>query len=95
MSITKEEIIHIAELSRLKLSEEEIKKFGGQLDSILEYISQLDEVDTKNLEPTAQVSGLTDVWRSDAVKPWDRNEVVEALRQGELEGGQIKVKRVL
>jgi len=95
MSITEEEIIHIAELSRLQLSEEEIKKFGSQLDSILKYISQLDEVDTKNLEPTAQVSGLTDVWRADAVKEWDRNEVIEALRQGELEGGQVKVKRVL
>ena len=95
MAITREEIIHIAELSRLELSEDEIKKFSGQLDSILKYIGQLNEVDTKNVEPTAQVSGLADVWRSDAVKEWDRSEVVEALSQGELEGGQIKVKRVL
>lgn len=95
MSINREEIEHIAELSRLNLSEEEKEKFGTQLDSILDYVSHLNEVDTKNIEPTAQVSGLVDVWRADEVKEWDRDEVVAALKQGELEGGQIKVKRVL
>lgn len=95
MAITREEIDHIAQLSRLDLSEDEKNKFGAQLDSILEYVSQLDEVDTSQVEPTAQVSGLVDVWRADRVKEWDREEVEDALRQGELEGGQIKVKRVL
>ena len=95
MAITREEIEHIAELSRLDLSEDEKEKFGGQLDSILQYVSQLDEVDTTKVEPTAQVSGLVDVWREDKVNEWDREEVEDALRQGELEGGQIKVKRVL
>lgn len=95
MAITREEIKHIAELSRLELSEEEMKKFGGQLDSILKYISQLNEVDTKNVEPTAQVSGLSDIWRADDVHVWDQQETEAALNQGEREGGQIKVKRVL
>ncbi|MFA5184067.1 MAG: Asp-tRNA(Asn)/Glu-tRNA(Gln) amidotransferase subunit GatC [Patescibacteria group bacterium] len=95
MAITKEEIEHIAELSRLELTAEEKEKFAGQLDSVLEYISQLNGVDTRNVEPTAQVSGLVDVWREDKALPWDRDEVNDALRQGELEDGQIKVKRVL
>jgi len=95
MSITREEIKHIAELSRLELSEEEIIKFGGQLDSILKYVSQLKEVDTKKVEPTAQVSGLCDVWRADDVRKWNQNEVEAALNQGKREGGQVKVKRVL
>jgi len=95
MSITREEIKHIAELSRLELSEEEMTKFGGQLDSILKYISQLNEVDTKNIEPTAQVSGLSDIWRADDVYIWNQEEVEAALNQGEREGGQVKVKRVL
>lgn len=95
MPISREEIDHIAELSRLKLTEEEKVKFSGQLDSILKYISQLEEIKTDKIEPTAQVSGLEDVWRSDKIKEWDREEVVDALSQGELEGGQIKVKRVL
>jgi len=95
MSITIEEIEHIAELSRLELSAEEKVKFGAQLDSILNYVDQLNEVNTVGVEPTAQVTGLVDVWREDAVKDWDRAEVEDALRQGKLEGGQIKVKRVL
>lgn len=95
MAITKEEIKHIAELSRLKLTPAEEDKFGSQLGSVLEYVGQLDEVSVKNIEPTAQVSGLVDVWRVDEVREWNRNEVENALAQGELEGGQIKVKRVL
>lgn len=95
MPITREEINHIAELSRLELTEEEKDRYGAQLDKILEYIGQLDEVDTSKIEPTAQVSGLVDVWREDKVKDWSPAEVAEALQQGELEDRQIKVKRVL
>jgi aspartyl-tRNA(Asn)/glutamyl-tRNA(Gln) amidotransferase subunit C len=95
MAITREEIKHIAELSRLELSEEEIEKFSGQLDSILKYVGQLNEVETKKVELAAQVSGLVDVWRPDDIKEWNRGEVEEALNQGEREGGQVKVKRVL
>jgi len=95
MSITRAEILHVAELSRLNLSEAEITKFGPQLDSILEYISQLNNVETKNVEETAHVSGLTGVCSADEVKEWPRTEIEAALNQGELENGQIKVKRVL
>jgi len=95
MAINKEEIKHIAELSRLSLSPEEEVKFGAQLNSILDYIGQLNEVDTKKVESTAQVSGLVDVWRTDEIRAWDQDEVADALSQGETEGGQIKVKRVL
>lgn len=95
MPITKEEIKHIAELSRLKLTAEEEKNLGDQLGSILKYVEKLNQVNTDNIEPTAQVSGLSDVLRSDEVKDWNREEVMAALEQGELEDGQVKVKRVL
>jgi aspartyl-tRNA(Asn)/glutamyl-tRNA(Gln) amidotransferase subunit C len=95
MSITIEEIKHIAELSRLKLSDEEMLKLGSDLGSILEYIETLKEVDTKKVKETAQVSGLSDVLREDEVKNWDREEVLAALSQGELENDQLKVKRIL
>ena len=95
MFITNEEIQHIAELSRLELSEEEIKEIGGQLNSILRYVGQLSEVNTKGVEPTAQVGGLSDVWRADDIYKWDESEKEAALSQGDREAGQIKVKRVL
>ncbi len=95
MAISNEDIKHIAELSRIKLTAAEEAKFGEQLGSILQYIEHLDEVDTKNIEPTAQVSGLVDVLRSDSVSDWPQEEVDAALAQGEIESGQVKVKRVL
>ena len=95
MSITIEEIKHIAELSRLKLSDEEMLKLGSDLGSILDYIKTLKEVETRKVKETAQVSGLSDVFREDEVKNWDREEVLAALSQGELENDQLKVKRIL
>ncbi len=95
MSITIEEIKHIAELSRLKLSDEEMLKLGSDLGSILDYIETLKEVDTRKVKETAQVSGLSDVFREDEVKNWDREEILAALSQGELENDQLKVKRIL
>ena len=95
MAISAADIDHIADLAKLELSPEEKIQYGEQLGSILEYVEQLQEINTDKVEPTAQVSGLTDVWREDKAQPWDREEVEQALSQGKLEGGQIKVKRVL
>ena len=95
MEIKSAEIQHIAELSRIQLSPEELKKYGQQLGAILDYIAQLNKVNTKKVEITAQVSDLQNVFRSDEIRNWDLQEVKAALEQGDLEGGQIKVKRVL
>lgn len=95
MVITKETISHLAELSRLKLSASEAEKYRQELSAILEYIEQLQEVDTAGVEPTAQVSGLVGVGRNDEARDWDREEIMAALGQGELENGQVKVKRIM
>lgn len=95
MTIKEEDIKHIAELARINLSVKELEMYGEQLGSILDYVSQLDKVNTKDVELTAQVNDLSNVWRSDDVLDWDRSEVESALNQGDLEGGQIKVKKVL
>lgn len=68
-SLTADEVRHIAKLARLKLSDEEVKKFTKEMDAILRYIEMLNEVNTENVEPTAQVTGLTNVFREDIVKP--------------------------
>ncbi len=59
------DVKHIAKLAELPLKDEEIKKLEGQLESTLEYIEQLNEVDTNNIEPTSQVTGLENVMRED------------------------------
>lgn len=95
MKISKTEIKHIAELARLKLTPEEEKEFSGQLETVLRYVEKLKEVDTKNIKETSQVSGLSDVFREDRVQDWDKAEIKAALDLAELEGSQIKVRRVL
>ncbi|MBU0459088.1 Asp-tRNA(Asn)/Glu-tRNA(Gln) amidotransferase subunit GatC [Patescibacteria group bacterium] len=67
MSLTPDEVRHIAKLARLNLSDKEVEKFAPQLSAIIDYIGQLSEVDTKNIEPTAQVTGLTNSFREDKV----------------------------
>jgi len=64
-----EEVKHIAKLSRLRLSGEEIGKYQGQLSSVLSYVEQLGEVNTENVEPTANVTGLSNIDREDKVEP--------------------------
>ena len=93
MELNRSQIEHIAKLARLDLSEEEIKLYGTQLTGILNFIDQLQEVDTDNVEPTAQVTGLNNVFREDVAVDWDRTEVEVGLKQAPgLENGQVKVK---
>lgn len=68
MKLTKQEVEHIAALARLELTEKEKEKFADQLSSILGYFKELQKVDLNNVEPTAQVTGLQNVARSDEVK---------------------------
>jgi aspartyl-tRNA(Asn)/glutamyl-tRNA(Gln) amidotransferase subunit C len=56
LPLTEKDVRYVAELAHLELTPEEVGKFLPQLDSILEYVQQLDELDTSQIEPTAQVS---------------------------------------
>lgn len=92
--ITAADVKHVAKLSRIKLTEEEIAKYTDQLESILEYIEKLDGVDTSNVDATAQVTNMSSVLRKDEVKPSLTQE--EALSTTEhKEKGYFKVKAVI
>jgi aspartyl-tRNA(Asn)/glutamyl-tRNA(Gln) amidotransferase subunit C len=65
VKITKEQIQHIAVLSRLNLTEEEKDLFGSQLSSILDYMEQLNGLDTEGIEPTSHVLSIENVMRED------------------------------
>lgn len=96
MKLQKNEIEHIAKLARLELTDLELEKYGEELSGILSYIEQLKEVDTENVEATAQVTGLENVFREDVKEVWQDDERADALRAApDFEKSQIKVKRVL
>ena len=95
MEITREDILHLSDLSDFSLSEEEIGKLGGDLQGIIKYISQLDELDTEGVEPTYQVFEMENVWRDDEVLRQDATrEELLALTKEEKDH-QIKVPKVL
>lgn len=77
MSLSPAQVRHIALLARLTLSEQEVEKFSKELSAILDYVAKLSEVKTENVEPTAQVTGLTSVTRSDAIR--DQETAPDAL----------------
>jgi aspartyl-tRNA(Asn)/glutamyl-tRNA(Gln) amidotransferase subunit C len=65
LKISREEIEHIASLARLYLTEEEKELFGSQLGSILDYMEKLNELDTRDTEPTSHVLPISNVMRGD------------------------------
>ncbi len=69
MSITKKEVEHVALLARLQLNEEEIDSYTIQLNSILVWVEKLNELDVTNVEPTAHVLPMENVFREDKVRP--------------------------
>jgi aspartyl-tRNA(Asn)/glutamyl-tRNA(Gln) amidotransferase subunit C len=69
MAITRDNVLHVAKLARLELSETEIDKMQRDLDGILEYVNQLSELDTTNVPPTTQVAVVAAPFRADAPIP--------------------------
>jgi aspartyl-tRNA(Asn)/glutamyl-tRNA(Gln) amidotransferase subunit C len=68
MKITTKEVEYVAKLARLKLTEQEKDLFTQQLDSILDYMGKLNELDTEKVPPTSHVLPLKNVMREDEVK---------------------------
>jgi aspartyl-tRNA(Asn)/glutamyl-tRNA(Gln) amidotransferase subunit C len=67
MALSREEVLHVAELARLSLSPAEIELFTGQLNEILAYVEKLQELDTRGVAPLAHVIPLGNVFREDQV----------------------------
>ena len=95
MKITREEILHLAELSNFELSESEIESLGVDLENIIGYISQLNELDTSGVEPTYQVFEMENVWRDDEIKEQEANREALLRLTTESQQNQIKVPKVL
>ena len=95
MEITREEILHLAQLSDFSLSDEEIDSLGQDLKNIIKYISQLDELDTDGVEPTYQVFEMENIWRPDEIQPQEADRAALLALAPESQDNQIKVPKVL
>jgi aspartyl-tRNA(Asn)/glutamyl-tRNA(Gln) amidotransferase subunit C len=93
--LTRDDILKLAQLSRLHLSDEEIEKFQKEMEAILGYVEQLQQVDAEGVEPTYQVTGLTNVMRPDEVVDYGPKPEDLLKNAPSTEDGLIKVKRML
>jgi len=93
--ITSTEIDHLAELSNFSLSDEEKASLGTDLDQIIGYISQLNELDTEGVEPTYQTFEMENIWRDDEIKPQEADRAALLSLAPAEQNYQIKVPKVL
>jgi aspartyl-tRNA(Asn)/glutamyl-tRNA(Gln) amidotransferase subunit C len=90
MAISNDEVLHVARLARLALTEEEVERLGAQLNAILEAVGKVAELDLEGVEPTAHPLDLVNVSAEDDPRP--SLPVEEALANApEKEGGFFKV----
>jgi len=69
MAISRDEVLHVAGLARLDLSEDEIERFREQLNAILEAVGKVAELDLSDIEPTAHPLDLVNAWAEDEPRP--------------------------
>ncbi len=96
MSIDQEKIRHIAKLSRLSLTDEEVVLFSKQLTEIFSYVETLQEVNTEGVPETCQVTGLKNVFAEDVVESIDEFTREKLLEQfPNRDGDLLRVQKVL
>ncbi len=91
-----EEVLKLARLARLKLTDEEVEKYSEELGTIMDYFKLLDEADLSKLEPTSQVTGLVNQFRADEVVE-DQKATPDDLLEiaPESKDRYLKVKRMI
>ena len=89
MKITPEEILHVADLARLRLSPLEVEAMARQLGDILTYVAKLNELDTEGITPTTHAISIVNAFREDEVRPsLDREKT---LANGPQQNGEFFV----
>lgn len=93
MKLSKKEVEHIAQLARLGITDKEKEKYAKQLSAILDYVEQLNKLNTEKVEPIGHITGAENVMRKDEIKNKpDRENMLE--NAPDKENGFIKVKSI-
>jgi aspartyl-tRNA(Asn)/glutamyl-tRNA(Gln) amidotransferase subunit C len=93
-SITRTEVAHLARLARLALDDDELDRFGSQLDVIITAVSRISDLDTADVPPTSHALPLTNVTRPDEVRPGLTQQQALAAAPA-AEDGRFRVPRIL
>ena len=93
--LSRDDVLKLARLARLHLTDEEVDQFATEISAILQYVEQLQGLDLTGIEPTYQVTGLTNVMRPDKEMDYGATPAELLKNAPATEGSQIKVKRML
>lgn len=93
--LSRNDVLKLAALARISLSDEEVNAFAEELSAILGYVEQLSAVNTDGLEPTDQVTGLTNVMRKDEVADYGYAPAKLLENVPAVEKNMLKVKRMV
>jgi aspartyl-tRNA(Asn)/glutamyl-tRNA(Gln) amidotransferase subunit C len=93
--LSRDDVLKLAQLARLDLSDEEVEEFSRELSEILQYVEQLGSVDVSGLKPTQQVTGLTNVMREDEIKDYGYKPEDLLKNVPEVKDDMIKAKRMV
>ena len=92
---TRDDVLKLARLARIDLGEDEIEQFTREFNDILQYVEQLQKVDVTGLQPTSQVTGLTNVTRDDEIRDYGYAPAKLLENVPAVQDSQIKVKRMI
>lgn len=93
--VSREDVLHLAQLSNLKLTEEEIIGLKADISNILGYVEQLGQLNTEGVEPKYQVTGLSNVWREDKIIDYGISREDLLKLSSDVKDNSIKVPKVL
>jgi aspartyl-tRNA(Asn)/glutamyl-tRNA(Gln) amidotransferase subunit C len=93
--ISRDDVLHLAQLSSLALADDEIDGLMQDIGNIIGYVQQLQDLDTSGVEPTYQVTDLENVWRNDEIDDYGIDREALLALAPESQNGQIKVPKVL
>lgn len=94
-TISTDDVKYVAALAKIAITDDEAAKFTKELDAILGYVQQLDAVDTTGLQPTYQVTGLTNVTRPDEIIDYHTTQGDLLKNAARTRAGYIEVPKVL
>jgi aspartyl-tRNA(Asn)/glutamyl-tRNA(Gln) amidotransferase subunit C len=88
--IDRQQVLHVARLARLRLSEDEVGRMSSELSSVLDHIEKINELDLEGVEPTTHVVEIVNVLRPDEPRPsWPRERILDGAPDSAQDGFRV------
>jgi len=93
--MTTDEILKIAKLAKINLSQKEAEKFAGEFSRILDFFKILEKVDTENVAEISQISGIKNIFRADKIEKFAAADEILGCSKNEIENNSIKIPKII